>query len=164
MSSLSTLYAFPRLIPLSHKLIKDKLLDLVERSFLRENSFFLACNEKHALFTSEDHKHYTSSCGLVRKFVCGLVRKFVWCLHLFLIVALFGLVLNYTNCWYTYGHKLSPFPTPPPPTTTRPPPPNPPSYCTSVPVLLRNSLRLSLSHDNQATINRSIQPNVSIFG
>ncbi|MCU7801043.1 MAG: hypothetical protein KZQ70_13125, partial [gamma proteobacterium symbiont of Lucinoma myriamae] len=42
----STLYT-----TLPHKLIKEKLLDLIERTFQRENSLYLACNDKLAFFT-----------------------------------------------------------------------------------------------------------------
>ena len=36
-----------------------KKLDLIERTFLRENSLYLACIETHGFFTSKDHKRYT---------------------------------------------------------------------------------------------------------
>ena len=40
----STLYA-----TLPHNLIKDKLIDLIERTFQREGSPYLACNDRHIL-------------------------------------------------------------------------------------------------------------------
>ena len=41
----STLYTtFP------HNLIKDKLIDLIERTFQREGSPYLACNDRNAFF------------------------------------------------------------------------------------------------------------------
>ena len=50
----STLYTtFP------HNFIKDKLNDLIEWTFHREDSLYLACNVRNAFFTSEVHKHYT---------------------------------------------------------------------------------------------------------
>ena len=39
-----------------HNLIKEKLLDLIERTFYkREGKLYLACNDKKAFFTSADH-------------------------------------------------------------------------------------------------------------
>ena len=38
---------------LPHNLIKDKLIDLIERTFQREDSPYLACNDRNAFFTSE---------------------------------------------------------------------------------------------------------------
>ena len=36
-----------------HHLIKDKLIDLTDRTFVRENTQYLACNEECAFFTSD---------------------------------------------------------------------------------------------------------------
>ena len=36
-----------------HHLVKDKLFDLIERTFQREGSPYLACNDRNAFFTSE---------------------------------------------------------------------------------------------------------------
>ena len=48
-TSLST-YNFSTLyITLPHNLIKDKLIGLIERSFQREGSPYLACNDRNAL-------------------------------------------------------------------------------------------------------------------
>ena len=44
----STLY-----ITLPHYVIKDKLIDLINRTFIRENTQYLACNEECAFFTSD---------------------------------------------------------------------------------------------------------------
>ena len=44
----STLYT-----TLPHNLIKDKLIDLIERAFQTEGSPYLACNDRNAFFTSE---------------------------------------------------------------------------------------------------------------
>ena len=38
---------------LPHNLIKDKLIDLIERTFQREGSPYLACSDRNAFFTSE---------------------------------------------------------------------------------------------------------------
>ena len=47
----STLYT-----TLPHNLIKEKLLDLIERTFYKkEGELCLACNDKNAFFTSKDH-------------------------------------------------------------------------------------------------------------
>ena len=49
-TSLST-YDFSTPYPiLPHNLIKDKLIDLIERTFEREGSPYLACNDKYAFF------------------------------------------------------------------------------------------------------------------
>ena len=58
MTSLST-YDFSTLYTtLPHNLIKDKLIDLIERTFQREGSPYLACNDRNAFFTSEKPKKY----------------------------------------------------------------------------------------------------------
>ena len=49
----STLYT-----TLPHNLIKDKLIDLIERTFQRDGSPNLACNDRNAFFTSEKPKKY----------------------------------------------------------------------------------------------------------
>ena len=49
----STLY-----FTLPHNLIKDILIDLIERTFQREGSPYLACNDRNAFFTSEKPKKY----------------------------------------------------------------------------------------------------------
>ena len=49
----STLYT-----TLPHNLIKDKLIDLIERTFQRESSPYLACSDRNAFFTSEKPKKY----------------------------------------------------------------------------------------------------------
>ena len=59
-TSLST-YDLSTLYPtLPHNLIKDKLLDLIERTFQREGSPFHVCNDRNAFFTyySEKPKKY----------------------------------------------------------------------------------------------------------
>ena len=49
----STLYTI-----LPHNLIKEKLTELIEQTFNREGSLYLACNDKNAFFTSEQPKRY----------------------------------------------------------------------------------------------------------
>ena len=41
---------------LPHNLIKEKLTELIEQKFNRDGSLYLACNDKNALFTSEQPK------------------------------------------------------------------------------------------------------------
>ena len=44
-------------------MIKDKLIDLIERTFNKEDSSYLACNGRNAFFTSEKlKKYYAWSC------------------------------------------------------------------------------------------------------
>ena len=49
----STLYK-----TLPHNLIKENLINLIEWTFKREGSTYIACNERQAFFTSEDTKRY----------------------------------------------------------------------------------------------------------
>ena len=46
------------LFTLPHNLIKEKLINLIEWTFKREGSPYIACNERQAFFTSEDTKRY----------------------------------------------------------------------------------------------------------
>ena len=58
---LSTLYT-----TLPHHLIKDKLIDLINQTFIRENTQYLACNEECAFFTSDIYNnHNLCSCQKV---------------------------------------------------------------------------------------------------
>ena len=57
-SGLST-YDFSTLYTtLPQNLIKEKLTELIEHTFNREGSLYLACNDKNAFFTSEQLKRY----------------------------------------------------------------------------------------------------------
>ena len=57
-TSLST-YDFSTLFTtLPHNLIKEKLINLIEWTFKREGSPYIACNERQAFFTSDDTKRY----------------------------------------------------------------------------------------------------------
>ena len=49
----STLYT-----TLPHHLIKDKLIDLINRMFIRVNTQYLTCNEECAFFTSDVYNNY----------------------------------------------------------------------------------------------------------
>ena len=49
----STLYT-----TLPHIPIKDKLVNLIERTFQREGSFYTACNDRNAFFTSDAVRNY----------------------------------------------------------------------------------------------------------
>ena len=53
-SSLST-YDFSTL---PHNLIKDKLVDLIERIFQREGSLYIACNDRNAFSTFDAVRNY----------------------------------------------------------------------------------------------------------
>ena len=59
-SKLSTYDFFSTLYTtLPHHLIKDKLIDLINRTFFfREHNQYLACNEECAFFTSDVYKNY----------------------------------------------------------------------------------------------------------
>ena len=64
-SKLST-YDFSTLYTtLPHHLIKDKLIDLINRTFIRENTQYLACNKECAFFTSDVYNHNLWSCQKV---------------------------------------------------------------------------------------------------
>ena len=58
VSGLST-YDFSTLYnTLPHNLIKDKLVDLIKRTFQMEGSLDIACNDKNAFFTSDAVRNY----------------------------------------------------------------------------------------------------------
>ena len=62
----STLYT-----TLPHNLIKDKLIDLIERTFNREGSPYLACNDRNTFFLRKTLK-ITCMHGLVKMYVMRL--------------------------------------------------------------------------------------------
>ena len=65
MTSLST-YDFSTLYTtLPHNLFKAKIIDLIERTFQREGSPYLACNDSNEFFTSENLKKI--SCMVLSK-------------------------------------------------------------------------------------------------
>ena len=43
---------------LSHNLIKDKLVDLIEIIFQMESCLYIACNDRNAFFTSDAVRNY----------------------------------------------------------------------------------------------------------
>ena len=45
--------------------IKDKVVDLIERTFQREGSLYMACNDRNSFFTSDT----------VKNIIYGLIRK-----------------------------------------------------------------------------------------
>ena len=55
VTSLSTYDFFTLYTTLPDKLIKEKLLDLIERTFYKKGKLYLACNDKKEFFTSADH-------------------------------------------------------------------------------------------------------------
>ena len=55
---------------LNRYLIKDKLILLIERTFNREGSSYLACNDRNAVFNSEKPKNIMH--GLVKMYTDGL--------------------------------------------------------------------------------------------
>ena len=75
-SSLST-YDFSTLYTtLLHNLIKDKLVDLIERTFQREGSLYIASNDRNAFFTSDAVTNYNLwSCQKVCEALAFLLGK-----------------------------------------------------------------------------------------
>ena len=57
-SSLSTYDFSTSYTTLPHNLIKENLVDLIERTFQREGSLYIACNDKNAFFTSNAVRNY----------------------------------------------------------------------------------------------------------
>ena len=49
---------FLHYITLPHNLIKDKVVDLIERTFQREGSLYIAYNDRNAFFTSDAVRNY----------------------------------------------------------------------------------------------------------
>ena len=88
-TSLST-YDFSTLYTtLPHNLIKEKLLDLIERTFYKkEGKIYLACNDKKAFFTSTYHYrgYHLWSCQNVCDALSFLLEIFI-----------LGLALSYTD-------------------------------------------------------------------
>ena len=76
-SSLST-YDFSTLyIILPHNLIKDKLIDLIERAFQREGSPYLVCNDRNAFLLRKNNtkKYHAWSCQNVCDSLTFLLDK-----------------------------------------------------------------------------------------
>ena len=98
-TSLST-YIFSTLYTtLPRNLIKEKLLDLIERTFYKkEGKLYLAFNDKKAFFTSTDHYrgYHLWYCQNVCDALSILFDN---------IYIRFGTKL-WTNCWYSDGYNL----------------------------------------------------------
>ena len=87
----STLYT-----TLPHDLIKDKLVDLIERTFQREGSLYIACNDRNAFFTSDAVRNYKLwSCKKVCKSLTFLLDN---------IYIRFGSKLYRQFFRYSYGY------------------------------------------------------------
>ena len=85
---------------LINNLIKDKLIDLIEKTFQREGSPYIACNDKNAFFTSEKPKKYHA---LSYQNVCDVL--------IFLldnIFIQFGTKLNRQIVWIPMGTNCAP--------------------------------------------------------
>ena len=80
-SGLST-YDFSTLYTtLPHNLIKEKVTELIEQTFNREGSLYLACNDKNAFFTSGQPKRYKlwscqKMCDALRYLLDNIFIKF----------------------------------------------------------------------------------------
>ena len=89
----STLYT-----TLPHHCIKDKLIDLINRTFIRENTQYLACNEECASFTSDVYNnHNLWSCQKV----CDAMPLFI-----FWIIFLLDLELNFIGKLLVFRWEL----------------------------------------------------------
>ena len=49
------------ILPCPTILLRIKLVDLIERTFQREGSLYIACNDKNAFFTSDAVRNYNLS-------------------------------------------------------------------------------------------------------
>ena len=81
---------------LPHQLIKDKLIDLINRTFIRENTQYLACNEECAFFTADD--------SIIT--IYGLVKTCVMLLFIFCIIFLLDLELNFICKLFVFRWEL----------------------------------------------------------
>ena len=66
---------------LPHHLIKDKLIGLINRTFIRENTQYLGCNEECAFFTSDVFNNCNlwscqNVCGALVYLLDNIVIKF----------------------------------------------------------------------------------------
>ena len=81
-----------------HNLIKEKLINLIEWTFKREGSPYIACNERQAFFTSEDTKlHKLWSCQNVCEALIYLLDKIYIRFGTTLYRQIFGIPIG-TNC------------------------------------------------------------------
>ena len=72
-TSLSTYYFSTLYTTLPHNLIKDKLIDLIERTFQREGSPYLACNNRNAFLLRKSLKNIMH--GHVKMYVIRAVDR-----------------------------------------------------------------------------------------
>ena len=78
----STLYT-----TLPYNLSRNQLVDLIENTFRREENLYLACNEEHAFFASEEHKNMLY--GLVKSDRCTYNVFIFWTISILdLVLAL----------------------------------------------------------------------------
>ena len=87
---ISTIYT-----TLPHNLIKDKLIDLFVRTFNREDSHDIACNDRNAFFTQK----------ILKKFGHGLVKMYV--IRILFVGQHFYSIWHQvvqTSSWDSYGH------------------------------------------------------------
>ena len=90
-TSLSTYVFFSALYTtLLQNLIKYKLTDLIDKTFKREHSPYIACNDRNAFFTSEKPTHIMH----------GLVIMYVMCWPLCWTIFLYDLTLRCINRLY----------------------------------------------------------------
>ena len=94
MTSLSTYDFSSSYTTLPHNLIKEKLVDLIERVLKmfckNEGTLYLACNDRKAFFPSTDHRGYIHF---------GLVRMYVTHYRIFWIIFT-------SNIYIRFGNKL----------------------------------------------------------
>ena len=58
LTAFEDIYVFMLYTILSHNLIKDKLVNLIQRIFLRQGSFYILCNDMNAFFISNAVRNY----------------------------------------------------------------------------------------------------------
>ena len=125
---------------LPQKLIKEKLLDLIERTFYKkEGKLYLACNDKKAIFTSADHYrgYHLWSCQNVYDALSFLLDNIYIRFGTKLYRQIVGIPMD-TNCDPRVAHLFL--------------------------LCYEKDFIKDLSNDNQAdTIIQGIQLNVSIF-
>ena len=83
---------------LPHNLIKGKIINLIEWTFKREGSPYIACNERQAFFTSEDTERYKlwscqNVCGALIYLLDNIYIRFGTKLYRQIVSILMG-----TNC------------------------------------------------------------------
>ena len=82
----------------THYLIKGKLIDLIERTFQREGSPYLACNDRNDFFTSEEPIKYLAwSCQNVCDALTFLLDKTFIRFGTKLYIQVVGIPMG-TNC------------------------------------------------------------------